>query len=319
MMRRCYLAVAVFLLALSSPSLLPAEPLTVYTVNYPLQYFTQRIAGDHARVIFPAPPGVDPAFWMPDRKTIGDYQRADLILLNGAAYARWVSKASLPRLRLVDTSRAFRDDLIAVRDTVTHNHGPAGEHSHTGTAFTTWLDFHQAVQQAQAIADALSRRQPEHRSEFEKNLASLRSELMTLEQTLQQTVAANPGQHLFASHPIYQYLARRYGLRMEDMAWEPDEMPGEQQWQRLRLVHESFPADWMLWEKRPLPEIVQQLAKMGIGIAVFDPCASRPASGDFLSVMQENITSLGQAYTSQATPRSQAASPVVPVNPVVEY
>jgi len=317
-MRRCYLPIAGFLLALSWSSLLPAEPLTVYTVNYPLQYFAQRIAGDHARVMFPAPPDVDPAFWMPDRETIGDYQRADLILLNGAAYARWISKASLPRLRLVDTSRAFSDDLVAVRDTVTHNHGPAGKHSHTGTAFTTWLDLHQAVQQARAIADALSRRQPEHRSDFEKNFATLRSELMALEQTLQQTVAANPGQRLFTSHPIYQYLARRYGLRIEDMVWEPDEMPDEQQWQQLRQLHENYPADWMLWEKQPLPEVAQQLDTMGIGIAVFDPCANRPASGDFLSVMQDNITSLGQAYTNQATPRSRTAAPVLPVKPAVE-
>ena len=157
-MRRCIFAVMGFLLLLSSPSVLFAEPLTVYTVNYPLQYFTQRIAGDHARVVFPAPADVDPAFWMPDRKTIGDYQQADLIVLNGAAYAGWVSKASLPRLRQVNTSKAFKNGFITVKDTVTHSHGPAGEHSHTGTAFTTWLDFYQAVQQAQAIAEALIRK-----------------------------------------------------------------------------------------------------------------------------------------------------------------
>ena len=132
-------------------------------------------------------------------------------------------------------------------------------------------------------------------------------------------VAVNPDQRLFASHPVYQYLARRYDLRIEDMVWEPDEMPDDQQWQRLRLVHESFPADWMLWEKQPLPDIAQQLDAMGIGIAVFDPCANRPASGDFLSVMRENITVLGRTYASKATPRGQAASPVVPVKPAVEY
>ena len=79
MMRRCIFTLMGFLLVLSSPSLRAAEPLTVYTVNYPLQYFTQRIAGDHARVVFQAPADVEPAFWMPDHKTIGEYQQADLI------------------------------------------------------------------------------------------------------------------------------------------------------------------------------------------------------------------------------------------------
>jgi zinc transport system substrate-binding protein len=298
MMRRCIITLMGFLLVLLSPSLRAAEPLTVYTVNYPLQYFTQRIAGDHARVVFPAPADVDPAFWMPDHKTIGEYQQADLILLNGAAYAKWVSKVSLPRLRQVDTSKAFKDGLITVRDTVTHSHGPAGEHSHTGTAFTIWLDFYQAVQQAEAIAEALSRKQPEHKSDFENNLAALRKDLMGLDLEIQQAIAKKPHQLLFASHPIYHYLARRYQLQIEDMVWEPDDMPNDQQWQQLRLAQERFPAGWMLWEKQPLPEIVQQLDSMGIGIAVFDPCAKRPASGDFLSVMHDNIAGLKQIFAN---------------------
>jgi zinc transport system substrate-binding protein len=297
MMQRCITAVVGFLLVLSSSSLRSAEPLTVYTVNYPLQYFAQRIAGDHARVVFPAPPDVDPALWMPDHKTIEDYQRADLIVLNGAAYASWVSKVSLPRLRLIDTSKAFKDSFIMAEDTVSHSHNPSDEHSRTGAASTTWLDFYQAAQQAQAIAEALSRKRPEHQADFENNFIALQKDLMALDLALQQTVAAKPNQLLFASRPIYHYLARRYELRIEDMLWEPDEMPDDEQWQQLRLVQESFPADWMLWEKQPLPLIAQQLASMGIGVAVFDTCANRPTTSDFLSVMRENIANLRRAYT----------------------
>ena len=76
-----------------------AYRLTVYVVNYPLQYFAQRIAGEHAEVVLPVPPDVDPAFWMPDVATIAAYQRADLILLNGAQYAQWLTKVSLPQFR----------------------------------------------------------------------------------------------------------------------------------------------------------------------------------------------------------------------------
>ena len=299
MIRRLHFAFVEVLLLLSLPSLLLAEPLTVYTVNYPLQYFTQRIAGDHARVVFPAPADADPAFWLPDRRTIGDYEQADLIVLNGATYARWVSKASLPRQRVVDTSKTFKDGLIAVDDTATRSHAPVGEHSHTGTAVTTWLDFYQAVQQAQAIADAVSRKRPEHQSDFEENFAALRKDLMALDLALQQTVAEKPRQLLFASRPVYHYLARRYDLYIEDVLWEAGAMPSDQQWQQLRLMRESFPADWMLWEKQPQPEIVRQLDSLGIGVAVFDPCANRPARGDFLSVMRENILNLRQIYANQ--------------------
>jgi hypothetical protein len=43
---------------------------------------------------------------------------------------------------------------------------------------------------------------------------------------------------------------------------------------------------------------VQQLDSMEIGIAVFDPCANRPASGDFLSVMHDNIANLKQIFAN---------------------
>ena len=81
----------------------------MYVVNYPLKYFATRIAGDAAEVVFPAPPDEDPAFWKPDVETIASFQRADLILRNGASYARWADHATLPASKVVDTSTRFRD------------------------------------------------------------------------------------------------------------------------------------------------------------------------------------------------------------------
>ena len=63
----------------------------VYTVNYPLQYFAQRIADGAVDVEFPEIDG-DPAHWEPSPDDITGFQEADLILLNGARYADWVSK-----------------------------------------------------------------------------------------------------------------------------------------------------------------------------------------------------------------------------------
>ena len=81
----------------------PAYNPAIYAVNYPLAYFAGRIAGDRARVEFPVPPDIDPAFWSPDAEAVAAFQDADLILLNGAGYARWVHGASLPRRRTINT------------------------------------------------------------------------------------------------------------------------------------------------------------------------------------------------------------------------
>ena len=53
------------------------SPLSVYVVNYPLQYFAERIGGPDVRVVFPVPTAGDPAFWKPLPEQIAAYQKRD--------------------------------------------------------------------------------------------------------------------------------------------------------------------------------------------------------------------------------------------------
>lgn len=270
------------------------ERLMVYTVNYPLAYFVERIGGDAVEVAFPAPPDVDPAFWQPDVATIVAYQSADLVLLNGAGYARWIGTASLSRRRLIDTSAGFRDRYIADRETVSHSHGPSGEHSHTGVAFTTWLDMELAVEQARAVTVALIRHMPERDSEFSQRLTVLEADLHTLDRRLLAVAASAPP--VFGSHPIYQYLAVRYRLDLRAVHWEPHQPPDAAGWGEFLDLQKQHPGRWMLWEAQPLAETRMKLKEQGIGSVVFAPCANRPKEGDWLSVMRANVERLEQAF-----------------------
>jgi zinc transport system substrate-binding protein len=290
---------AVFLAALwlSCPVAAAAERLVVYTVNYPLQYFAQRIADDHAEVVFPVPLGVDPAFWQPDATAIGDMQRADLILLNGAGYAKWISRVSLSRRKVIDTSAAFRARYITTKGSVTHSHGREGDHSHAGMAFTTWLDFSQAVEQAKAVRDALSRYLPAQHETFDTNFRALERDLLDLDLRLAGMVARDSAKPLFASHPVYQYLARRYGLNLKSLLWEPDVVAPPNEWLALAKMRESHPAGWMLWESDPDRENIRRLEELGLQSAVLDPCGNRPAEGDFLSVMTKNLENVERLFS----------------------
>ena len=111
------------------------QRLSIYTVNYPLQYFAQRIGGELVDVSFPAPQGIDPADFMPDIDTVAEYQQADIIFLNGAGYAGWIRRMSLPASTQLDTSTAFVGQLLEVEESVVHTHGPTGEHVHDNLAF----------------------------------------------------------------------------------------------------------------------------------------------------------------------------------------
>jgi zinc transport system substrate-binding protein len=264
----------------------------VYVVNYPLKYFAQRIGGDHLAVVFPAPTDEDPAFWQPDEPTILAYQNADLILLNGAGYARWTEHVSLPPSRLIDTSQAFQDQYITLEDRVVHQHGPDGEHVHEGYAFTTWLDPRQAIQQAEAIYGAFSSRWPDRADVFRANWQALEADLHALDVRLTEVNAGYEGQPLLASHPVYHYLARRCEWDLRSVHWEPDELPDDEQWQELQQLLEEHPARWMIWEDAPLEETAQRLQALGVGRAIVIPCENTPDSGDYLDVMYQNLVNL---------------------------
>ncbi|MGW8323006.1 MAG: metal ABC transporter substrate-binding protein [Thermodesulfobacteriota bacterium] len=282
-----------------------SDLLTIYVVNYPLKYFAERIAQGHAKVVFPAPADEDPAFWTPGLETIAAYQKADLILLNGAGYARWVEKASLPRSRVLDTSAEIKNKYIRVTGAVTHSHGAGGEHAHEGYAFTTWIDFDLAVKQAGAIGNALGQMKPGLLDEFQSNYAMLARDLKDIDKSIREIVSKNPSQPLIGSHPVYQYFCRRYDLNMKSVHWEPDEIPSGEQWEELKGILANHPARWMIWEGDPVEASVKKLESMGVRSLTFEPCGNEPDRGDFLSVMRQNVENLKAAFPEKETLKPQ--------------
>ncbi len=276
------------------------ELLSVYVVHYPLQYFAERIGGELVEVHFPASAGADPAEWRPDEATVRRYQEADLVLLNGADYARWVRQVSLPERVRVDTSAGFAERLLEVPDAVVHRHGDGPAHAHSGIASHTWLDPLLAIEQARAVRDALRDRLPAHAGAFGERFEALAADLRALDAELEAAVAQDPERLLFASHPVYHYLEDRYGLRLESLHWEPDEMPGEAAWEAFDEEHVGHPAEWMLWEADPLPAVAERLAERGVRSAVFDPCAARPDEDDYLEVMRRNAENLRRVFSPEA-------------------
>ncbi len=269
--------------------------LSIYVVNYPLEYFAERIGGEHVEVSLPAPDAVDSAFWTPSPEVIIAYQNADLILENGAGYARWTQHATLPRASRVDTSAVFRDRLIRREGGATHAHGPAGEHSHRGTAFTTWLDPTLALEQARAIAEALIRVSPEAEDDFRGGLSALEADLVELDRWFAAALAPWSGEALLFSHPVYRYLARRYRLDGRSLHWEPGVMPEPATWRELEAMLDDQPAHTMVFEGEPHPEAEARLRSWGVRTIVFTPGGSRPESGDWLSLMKANAERLQAA------------------------
>lgn len=299
-MKRLLLLVAIALVAAacdrdaepapSDSTTAQANPIVVAS-NYPLYFFASEISGGTLNVILPEIEG-DPAMWRPGPDDIALLQRADLVLLNGAGYESWLNWVTLPTDHLIDTSASFHDQLIPIEQEIVHQHGPAGKHSHGGNAFTVWLDPELAIAQARAIETVLSELAPERRDVHRQNLARLQKRLEELDEQQRRAFEPLTREPLLFSHPVYQYLERRYRLDGRSLHWEPDQEPSEKAWIDFANMLRDHRAEIMLWEEAPLPSTRSRLEAMGLTIVPYRTAANRPDSGDYFDIMASNLASI---------------------------
>ncbi len=256
--------------AIDAPAPAPAKPL-VFASHPFLVEIVQRLAGDGVEIVAPWKSSVgDPAFWQPTAEQVRAIQACDLIVLNGAGFEHWTDQAALPRARTLDTTASLKAKFIVVEGT-THSHGPQGEHSHEGTAFTTWLSPEFARVQAHEIAARLATLVP-------SRAVSMSAAMVEIDATLSATqfalaavalaAAAQGEQHWLASHPVFQYLGQSADLELSAVQWEPSEMPSNDEWARLAQLRGSQPRAWMIWEGQPSVGIATKLAILGVKVVV---------------------------------------------------
>lgn len=284
------------------------SPRLVVVVNYPLQFIVESLVGPEFQVLNPVPPDENPESWLPDDATIQSIQQADLIVTNGADFADWVKKLSLPRSKVLRTSLAIKDALITVPDFEVHRHGSGGAHSHAGTVAFFWLDPRLMSRQAEAVAERLIKLDSESETEIRANLEKLNVSLKPLNQQLDQIHEEYPGLHWYSRRPVYQYLAKRCDWTMHHLHWKSSEKPNLEDWQQLKTLQEQQKISLMLCESEPADQLIHKLAEQGITVFTLNPLTVAPAQGDYVSNMQQQLTHLQMFLKQQqkiSTPENQ--------------
>ena len=278
----------------------------VYTTFYPTQYFAERIGGDLIDVVCPVPEDEDAIFWTPDAKAIEAYQKADMIVINGAQFAKWVQKVSLPESHVVNTAKPFTDRFIHFEHATVHSHGNKGEHAHEGLDGHTWVDPVNAEIQADEIKKALIKRYPEHKAAFEKGFSELSRDLDMLNKQLKAYQAEYKNQPVLASHPAYNYIAKRYGWNIVNLDLDPEEMPSDKAIQEIKTTLEKHPAKYLIWEAYPTPAIADRMKKeLGLISVEFSPCELLSEDDisngvNYLTVMQDNLKNVAAIFDGPA-------------------
>ncbi|MGE3166041.1 MAG: metal ABC transporter substrate-binding protein [Planctomycetota bacterium] len=274
----------------------------VYTTFYPTEYWAERLGRGFVDVHCPVPEDEDPIFWEPTPAEIAAFQKADLIIVNGASFEKWIAQATLPTGRVVDTALPFASEFITFEKATTHSHGPKGEHTHAGIDGHTWLDPNLAKIQAGEVLAALARLVPQHADELRARHQALVKDLDDLDRALRSLAPRTPGQWLLASHPAYNYLARRYDWKIANLDLDPEQMPDEAALTQIGAVLAQQSARAIIWESAPDPEIADRLReRFDLESFVVSPCEllgamERKAGVDYIGVMKTNVDALRAAF-----------------------
>lgn len=270
----------------------PSQP-RVVCVHYPLGFLVREIAGDYFDILLPeSETGRSPADWRPDSETLGRIQTSDLILLNGAGYAKWVSTVSLPPSKLRNTGRSFADQLLLRPNVLVHRHGPEGEHAHQGYASLTWLDLSYMARQGDAVCEALVSVATDRETEFRSKWQQLRGTLETLDAEFLAQRPALAQSHIVATHPGYEYWLRRYGQQHSLVDLADSTRFSDDQIRQIQELRSDGVQVLLVFPKPPTSEMRDQCSEQNWSWIILETCEAQPDEGDFLQVFRGNLEQL---------------------------
>ena len=197
----------------------PGKQIKVFVSIAPQAYLVERVGGDHVDVSIMVGPGQSPATYEPRPKQMAGLGRTSLYFRIGVPFENvWIKRISKanPQIEVVDTRHGI--SLLPMKS---HGHRDDGvihgekrkKHPDKGLKDPhVWLSLKLAKVQSKNIYDALIKKDPLHKNNYQKSLEAFHQELDELDTAITHTLQDLKGRSFMAFHPAWGYFARDYGL-----------------------------------------------------------------------------------------------------------
>jgi len=275
-----------------------AEKIQIVAGFYPLAYAAESIAGDLADVISLAGPGVDAHDLELTASDVAKITDADLVI-----YIPNFIPALDAVIKTLDSSK-----VINATEGITLLEGKADSHSHEGHSDDehsddehsdeglsdphVWLTPKNMITLGGTIAQAIGAIQAN--DQIATNQASFESSLTALAGEYSTKLANCSVKAMIVSHEAFGYLAKEYGFEQVGISGlSPEAEPSPARLAEVAKIAKAEQATTIYYETLVDPKVAKTLAEeLKISAAKLDPLESPPATGDYLSAMQENLGAL---------------------------
>lgn len=308
--RRTLAVAATALLAMTATSACTADTtgadpqrVDVVAAFYPLQFVAERVGGDAVRVTNLAKPGAEPHDLELNPGQVGQVSEAELIV-----YLAGFQPAVDDAVGQNGGDRAF--DVAGVQpllDASTGGHDHEGEEaghaekSGGGKDPHVWLDPTRLATIGEKLAERLGRADPDRAADYTARAKTFRTELEKLDAEYAQGLRTCQRREIVVSHTAFGYLTQRYQLEQIGITGlSPEAEPAPQRLAEAVEEARKHQATTIFFETLVSPKVAETIANtVGAKTAVLDPLEGLPSggSGDYLSVMRDNLTTLRTALS----------------------
>ncbi|MTD40301.1 zinc ABC transporter substrate-binding protein [Erwinia sp. CPCC 100877] len=274
--------------------------ITIVATFYPMYDFAKNIVGDAGDVQLLIPAGTEPHDYEPSAKDIAKITDADVFVYNSNELETWakdtIENIDQKQVAVVEAAKDIH--LMAGEAHEEEDEDEAHDHEHELDPHV-WLDPVLAQKEVEAIRDALVKKFPEKKAEFEKNASAYLQKLADLDQEYQAAFAGAKNKIFVTQHAAFGYLAKQYGLTQEAIAGiSPDQEPSPSRLAELKKYIKENNVKVIYFEESASSKVADTLAsETGVELAVLNPLegitAKEQKQGEnYLSVMKANLEAL---------------------------
>ena len=271
------------------------EKIQIVAGFYPLAFAAEGVAGDLAEVVSLAGPGVEPHDLELTPGDVAKINDADLVV-----YIPEFIPALDAVVKTLDQSKVINATQgITLISGDSHSHEGEESHSeeegHSDESATDphiWLNPNNMVLIGNSIAKALNALTSD--SAIDENRSNFENALTTLASDYTAKLANCSIKALVVSHEAFGYIANAYGFEQVGISGlSPEAEPSPARLAEVAKIAKAENATTIYYESLVDPKVAKTLAdELKISAEMLDPLESPPASGDYLSVMQQNLDTL---------------------------
>ena len=290
------LAVAAILAACGPGASSPAADgrLRVVTSTTVLADLVANVGGEHVVVDPLVPKGGEVHTFDPTPSDVRRVTDAGLVLVNGLGLDGWLAD--------LVTGSGTEAPVVALGEDLEGVEYLEGAHDEEVNPHL-WLNVAYAARYADRIAEQLRLADPSHAADYDAGLASYRTELETLDESIRGSLAAIPSadRTVIAFHDAFPYFAEAYGLRVDGTIVDaPGQDPSAGEISDLIRVVETNGVRVILAEAQFNDDLARTIADETGAVVVSDlltESTGDPPQDSYVGAMRWNVEQIVAALT----------------------